>query len=84
MHRRLVVVLTFRNNLVTKYRFMLRNFPEERKPQIIFSFGILNSACLFLVEPVSFSQCIHIASKLNFLAVANVPGLNVLMSVRKD
>jgi len=63
---------------------MLRKVPEERKSQFIFSFGILICACLSLVQPVSYLQHIRIASKLNFLAVANIPGLNVLKTVRKD
>jgi hypothetical protein len=70
--------------VLTTYQSKLRNVPEKRKYQFVFSFGILSSACLSLVQPVSYLQYIRIASKLNFLAVANTPGFSVLRTVRKD
>jgi predicted ATPase len=57
---------------------MQRNVPEERRSKFIFSLDILTCACMSLIQPVSYLQYIQIASKLNFLAVANIPGLNVL------
>jgi hypothetical protein len=57
---------------------MQRNVPEARKSSFIFLFGILICACLSLIQPVGYLKYIRIACKLNFLAVANIPGLNVL------